>query len=158
MKISYIPHPALRRSLPRALFALLAILCAYLPPAFAQTSGNTVISNQASAVYTDTANNNYSTVSNTVTVTVANVSGLRITPDGATNPSVVPGQTNIGYVFTVTNLGNFADQVRFLANGQSMTVTGPGTITAAVVDNGDNVIGAGDTNILTNGADVLHAL
>jgi hypothetical protein len=148
----------MRRSLPRALFALLAILCAFLTPALAQTSGNTAISNQASAVYTDSANNNYSTVSNTVTVTVANVSGLTITPDGATSPSVVPGQTNVGYVFTVTNTGNFADQVRFLMNGQSMTVSGPGTITAAVIDNGDNVIGAGDTNILTNGADVLHAL
>jgi len=138
--------------------ALLALVCASFTPAFAQTGGGTIISNQASAVYTDSSNNNYSTVSNTVTVTVANVSGLAITPDGASNPAVVPGQTNVSYVFTVTNIGNFADQVRFLANGQSINVSGPGTITAAVVDNGDNVIGAGDTDILTNGADVLHAL
>ena len=158
MMTSHTPHlPATRHAVLK-LVALMALVCASFTPALAQTSGGTIISNQASAVYTDSSSNNYSTVSNTVTVTVANVSGLRITPDGASNPTVVPGQTNVDYVFTVTNIGNFADQVRFLANGQSMTVGGPGTITAAVVDNGDNVIGAGDTNILTNGADVLHAL
>ncbi|MDQ1612400.1 MAG: hypothetical protein QOG00_2331 [Pyrinomonadaceae bacterium] len=161
MKISYTRHHAatMRRSLPRALFALLAILCAFLTPALAQTSGNTVISNQASAVYKDTDNNDYSTVSNTVTVTVANVSGLRILPDNAVNSAVVPGDTNTFFLFTVTNTGNFADQVRFLASGQSLSLTGPGTITAAVIDmDGSNTITAGDINIFSNGADVLHAL
>jgi hypothetical protein len=159
MKTSYAHHPATRRSLPRTLFALLAILCACLTPALAQTSGNTVISNQASAVYTDTDNNNYSTVSNTVTVTVANVSGLRILPDDAVNSAVVPGDTNALFLFTVTNTGNFADQVRFLASGQSLNLTGPGTITNAVIDmDGSNTITAGDINVFSNGADVLHAL
>ncbi|HEY1403244.1 MAG TPA: hypothetical protein VGB05_03890 [Pyrinomonadaceae bacterium] len=145
--------------MPRALFALLAILCAFLTPALAQTSGSTVISNQASAVYTDSSANNYSTVSNTVTVTVANVSGLRILPDNAVNPAVVPGDTNAFFLFTVTNTGNFADQVRFLASGQSLNLTGPGTITAAVIDmDASNTITAGDINVFSNGADVLHAL
>jgi hypothetical protein len=159
MKISYPCLPALRRTLTRTLVALLAIFCAFLTPTLAQTSGGTTISNQASAVYTDSANNNYSTVSNTVTVTVANVSGLRILPDDAVNPSVVPGATNAIFLFTVTNTGNFADQVRFLANGQSLNVTGPGTITAAVIDmDSSNTITAGDINIFSNAADVLHAL
>ncbi|HEX9918824.1 MAG TPA: hypothetical protein VGA87_06640 [Pyrinomonadaceae bacterium] len=149
----------MRRSLPRALFALSAILCAFLTPALAQTSGNTIISNQASAVYTDSAANNYSTVSNTVTVTVANVSGLRILPDNAVNPAVVPGDTNAFFLFTVTNTGNFADQVRFLASGQSLNLTGPGVITAAVIDmDASNTITAGDVNVFSNGADVLHSL
>jgi hypothetical protein len=149
----------MRRSLPRALFALLAILCAFLTPALAQTSGNTIISNQASAVYTDSAANNYSTVSNTVTVTVANVSGLRILPDNAVNPAVVPGDTNAFFLFTVTNTGNFSDQVRFLASGQSLNLTGPGVITAAVIDmDASNTITAGDVNVFSNGADVLHSL
>jgi hypothetical protein len=159
MKISFTHHPATRRSLPRALFALLAILCAFLTPALAQTSGNTVISNQASAVYTDSSNNNYSTVSNTVTVTVANVSGLRILPDNAVNPAVVPGDTNALFLFTVTNTGNFSDQVRFLAGGQSLNLTGPGTITNAVIDmDASNTITAGDVNVFSNASDVLHAL
>jgi hypothetical protein len=149
----------MRRSLPRALFALLAILCAFLTPALAQTSGNTIISNQASAVYTDSAANNYSTVSNTVTVTVANVSGLRILPDNAVNSAVVPGDTNAFFLFTVTNTGNFSDQVRFLASGQSLNLTGPGTITAAVIDmDASNTITAGDVDVFANGADVLHSL
>jgi hypothetical protein len=143
----------------RTLLALLAIFCAFLTPASAQTSGGTTISNRASAVYKDSDNNDYSTVSNTVTVTVANVSGLRILPDNAVNASVVPGATNAFFLFTVTNTGNFANQVRFLANGQSLNVTGPGTITAAVIDmDSSNTITAGDINIFSNGADVLHAL
>lgn len=158
MMTSNTTHLPATRHAALKLMALLALVCASFTPAFAQTGGGTIISNQASAAYSD-GTNSYSTVSNTVTVTVANVSGLRITPDAASNPAVVPGQPNVDYVFTVTNIGNFADQVRFLQSGQSMTVSGPGTITAAVVDNGDNVIGAGDTDILTNtGGDVLHAL
>ncbi|HEV7903263.1 MAG TPA: hypothetical protein VGO96_05425, partial [Pyrinomonadaceae bacterium] len=158
MKISYTCLSALRRSNARTLFALLAIFCAFLTPTLAQTSGGTVISNQASAVYSD-GTNSYSTVSNTVTVTVANVSGLRILPDNAVNPSVVPGDTNATFLFTVTNTGNFADQVRFLASGQSLNLTGPGVITAAVIDmDGSNTVTAGDINILSNGADVLRAL
>jgi hypothetical protein len=159
MKISYTYLSALRHTLTRALVALLVIFCALLTPTFAQTSGGTTISNRASASYKDSDNNDYSTVSNTVTVTVANVSGLRILPDNAVNSAVVPGATNAFFLFTVTNTGNFADQVRFLASGQSLNVTGPGTITAAVIDmDSSNTITAGDINIFSNGADVLHAL
>src|SRR2546430_14245719 len=64
----------------------LAIACALCGRAVAQTAGGTVISNQASATYSD-GTNSYSTVSNTVTVTVSNVSGLAITPDAGSNPT-----------------------------------------------------------------------
>ncbi|MCM3871888.1 MAG: hypothetical protein ND895_14490 [Pyrinomonadaceae bacterium] len=125
---------------------------------FAQTPGGTVIQNAASATYSD-GTNTFSTVSNTVTVTVANVAGLVITPDAGTQPSVVAGQTNVNFTFRVTNTGNFADRVRFLASGASLQLTGPAVITAAVIDvDGSGTINAGDTNILTNGADVLSAL
>ena len=124
---------------------------------FAQTPGGTVISNQASATYSD-GTNSYSTVSNTVTVTVSNVSGLTITPDAGSNPSVVAGQTAVIYNFTVTNTGNFTDQVRFLASGASVRVVGPGTVTRAVIDvDSSGTINAGDTDIKTNGADVISA-
>ena len=141
----------------RALLAALALLCALATPAAAQTPGSTVISNTATATYSD-GTNNYNTTSNTVTVTVANVAGLTITPDGQSDPSVVSGQTGVTFSFTVTNTGNFADQVRFLALGASVRAIGPGSITAAVIDNGDNVIGGGDTDILGNGGVVDHAL
>src|SRR5580765_3255328 len=116
----------------RVLLAL-AIVCALSAHAIAQTPGGTTISNQASATYTD-GTNSYSTVSNTVTVTVSNVSGLAITPDAGSNPTVVAGQTAVLYNFTVTNTGNFTDQVRFLASGASASITGPATITRAVID------------------------
>src|SRR5687767_12248525 len=133
------------------------IVFAFFGRAAAQTPGGTVISNQASASYSD-GTNTYETVSNTVTVTVSNVSGITITPDAGANPTVVAGQTGILNDFTVSNTGNFTDQVRFLASGASVRVVGPGTITRAVVDlNNDGDIDAGETDIFTNGADVLSA-
>ena len=139
------------------LILLLALVCLWVAPAQAQTTGGTVISNQASATYSDGGGNNFSSVSNTVTVTVANVAGLAITPDAGSNPSVVPGQTSVDFSFTVTNTSNFATQVRFLASGASVQVTGPATVQAAVIDLNNNGIGAGDTDIKGNAADVLSA-
>src|ERR1700740_1039003 len=108
----------------RVLIAL-AILLALSAQSLAQTPGGTTISNQASATYSD-GTHSYSTVSNTVTVTVSNVSGLALTPAAGRNPPVVAGQTGVLYNFTVTNTGNFTDQVRFLASGASVRVVGPG--------------------------------
>ena len=140
-------------------FSALLVFCALFASAtFAQTPANTQIQNQASATYSDGSGNNYSTVSNTVTVTVAQVSGLVITPDAGTRTSVVAGQQDVVYTFQVTNTGNFSDQVRFLANGGSIQLTGAATFSRAVIDvNGNGLIDAGDTNILTNGADVISA-
>lgn len=140
----------------RLLVAALIVL-AFFGRAVAQTPGGTVISNQASASYSD-GTNTYETVSNTVTVTVSNVSGITITPDAGSNPTVVAGQTGVLYDFTVSNTGNFTDQVRFLASGASVRIVGPGAITRAVIDvDNSGTINAGDTDIFTNGADVLSA-
>jgi len=130
---------------------------AFFGRAVAQTPGGTTISNQASATYSD-GTNTYETVSNTVTVTVSNVSGITITPDAGSYPTtVVAGQTGLVYDFAVSNTGNFTDQVRFLASGASVRVVGPGTITRAVIDDDNNGFDAGDADIFTNGADVLSA-
>lgn len=137
--------------------AILAIAAAISGTIVAQTAGGTTISNQASATYSD-GTNSYSTVSNTVTVTVSNVSGLTITPDAGSNPTVVSGQTLVIYNFTVTNTGNFTDQVRFMASGASVRLNGPGTVTRAVIDvDNSSTINAGDTDIKTNGAAVNSA-
>jgi hypothetical protein len=148
--------------LRRAAFALLATLCALITPVMAQsTAGGTVISNTATATYSD-GTNSYSATSNTVTVTVANVSGLTITPDGQNDPAVVPGETGVDFSFTVNNTGNFADQVRFLASGASVHLNDNslGTVAVAVIDDGTtaNSIDAGDTRITGNGSDVLKAV
>lgn len=145
------------RAAARAVMLAAFALALAAPAAFAQTtSGGTVISNTASASYSD-GTNSYTTVSNTVTVTVANVSGLAITPDAGSVPTVVAGQNNVDFTFTVTNTSNFANQVRFLASGASVQTTGPVTVTGAFIDTDLNGIDAGDTDIFANASDVLSA-
>src|SRR5215831_17101918 len=151
------PRTFLCASAIARLMLALAIVCALFAQVFAQTPGGTTISNQASASYSD-GTNTYSTVSNTVTVTVSNVSGLAISPDAGSNPTVVAGQTGVLFNFTVTNTGNFSDQVKFLANGNSLSVSSGNTITRAVIDvDGSGSFTAGDVDIKTNGADVISA-
>src|SRR5258707_14925872 len=129
------------------LFIALAIACALTTSATAQTPGGTAITNQASASYTD-GTNTYNTISNTVTVTVSNVSGLAITPDAASNPTVVAGQTAVLFNFTVTNSGNFSDQVHFVAGSAHLAGTGSATITRTFIDvDNSGTINAGDTDI-----------
>lgn len=139
--------------------AIVALSCSFITKTtVAQTPGGTAIENRASVVFTDSDGNPFTAVSNTVTTTVANVSGLTITPDAGTRPTIVAGQTGVNFTFRVTNSGNFADEVRFLAGGASVTITGPGVVSAAAIDvNGNGVIDAGDTDIKGNGSDVLSA-
>jgi hypothetical protein len=147
--------PTPLRALPAALLAL-AALCLAAAPALGQaTSGGTAIANQASATYSD-GTNSYSVSSNTVTVTVANVAGLTITPDGGSVPTVVSGQTGVDFTFTVTNSGNFPTQVRFPASGAAVSVSGTATVTQAVIDVNGNGIDGSDIDILGNGSAVLY--
>ena len=150
-------HESPRRSGALAtVLAALACLCLAAAPALGQaTSGETQIQNRASATYSD-GTNNYSVTSNTVTVTVANVAGLTITPDGGSVPTVVSGQTAVDFTFTVTNSGNFPTQVRFPALGAAIATTGPVTVTNAVIDLTGNGYDAGDTDILGNASPVLY--
>lgn len=131
--------------------------------AFAQaTPGGTVIRNKASATYTDDPGNptKYNVLSNEVTTTVSYVAGLQITPDGSTPATTVTPGSTATYTFTVTNLGNFTDNVEFLASGASIQVTGPGTVSQAFVDvNGNGTYEAGtDVDIQGNGAAATHSL
>jgi len=147
--------PTRLRALPAALVALV-VLCLAAAPALGQaTTGGTQINNQASATYSD-GTNSYSVTSNTVTVTVANVAGLTITPDGGSVPTVVSGQIGVDFTFTVTNSGNFATQVRFPASGAGIVTSGSVTVTQAVIDVNGNGIDGGDIDILANGSAVLY--
>src|ERR687884_356466 len=139
----------------RALAAL-ALLCLCAVTSLAQaTSGGTQIQNRASATYSD-GTNSYSVNSNTVTVTVANVAGLTITPDGGSVPTVVAGQTGVDFTFTVTNSGNFPTQVRFPAGGAAIFTSGPITVTGARIDLTGNGYDNSDTDILGNNSPVLY--
>src|SRR2546430_8741269 len=135
-----------------------AIACALSASTVAQTPGGTVISNQASASYSD-GTNTYNTVSNTVTVTVSNVSGLAITPDAGSNPTVVAGETSVLFNFTVTNTGNFIDRVHFVPGSAHLGGTASATITRTFIDlDNSGTINAGDTDITNAAADSLDIL
>lgn len=160
MKNRTTPYPSTHRRAKQMFTRCLALMCLLFvagTPAFAQqTAGGTQIQNRASATYSD-GTNNYSTISNTVTVTVSNVSGLTITPDAGTRPNAVAEQL-VRFTFTVTNTGNFADQVRFLANNASFRLTGAGTIEQAFIDRGapNGGFEAGtDISIFNTSADVI---
>jgi len=139
---------------------VLALICAASVVATAQTPytpGGTTISNTATSSYSD-GTDSYATTSNTVTVTVSNIAGLAITPDGGTHANVVLSQTGVDFFFTVTNTGNFTNQVIFKALGASIIKTGAATVTAAVIDvNKDGLFDGSDTSILSNVADVTSA-
>ena len=136
----------------RMLIAL-AIVLALAAQSTAQTPGGTTISNQASATYSD-GTNSFSTVSNTVTVTVSNVSGLAITPDGGSNPTVVPGQTGVQFNFLVTNTGNFSDQVHFVPGSAHLSGSASASITRVYIDaDNSNSFNAGDTDLTGATAD-----
>jgi hypothetical protein len=139
-------------AIARVLVAV-AIACALSAGTVAQTPGGTVISNQASASYSD-GTNTYNTVSNTVTVTVSNVSGLAITPDAGSNPTVVAGETLVLFNFTVTNTGNFSDNVHFIPGSAHLGGTAAATITRTFIDvDNSGTINAGDTDITNATAD-----
>jgi hypothetical protein len=136
----------------RLLLALF-VACALSGRAIAQTPGGTVISNQASATYSD-GTNTYDTVSNTVTVTVSNVSGLAITPDAGSNPTVVASETGVQFNFLVTNTGNFSDQVHFVPGSAHLSGTASATISQVYIDaDNSGSFNVGDTDITGATAD-----
>ena len=149
-----------------SLLALIAFVCASgSQPAFAQqTPADTIISNTATATYTD-GTTTYNATSPTVTVTVARVAGLAITPDAGTVPNVVAGQNGVDFTFTVANTSNFNTNVLFLANRGSISLGGTATVAMAVIDangdgqidsNSDGNVDAGDIDIRNNGANVSY--
>lgn len=151
----------------RSIVGALALMCAASFVAVAQTPytpGGTTISNTATSTYVDeTGTDSFTTTSNTVSVTVSNIAGLAITPDAGNNGAVVRDQTDVNFIFTVTNTGNFTNQVVFKAAGASIIKGGTAagntsTITAAFIDaNSNGVFDGADQNILTNVADVTSA-
>ena len=148
--------PQLVRRAAGALLALAAVCVLHAAAVAQTTNGGTQINNQASASYSD-GTSTYNVTSNTVTVTVANVSGLAITPDGGSVPNVVASQTAVDFTFTVTNSGNYATQVRFPALAGAVSTSGPVTVTGVRLDvDGDGFDTAEDIDLLGNAAAVLY--
>lgn len=140
----------------------LAIVCLafFCVASFAQTAGGTQIKNQASIAYTEPNGGNVDGKTPEFDVTVSNVAGLAITPDGGSLPSATVGQTGILAPFQVCSTGNFAQTVTYPAGGAEIALSGASaTVTRAVIDvNGNGVLDAGDIDLHTNGAPVSQTL
>ena len=88
-----------------------------------------VIANTVTAQYADASGATYGVQSNTISVSVASVSGISVSPkETAVDPASegFPAGTNIVRTFTITNAGNVADAYTV----QTLT-TGAGTIASA---------------------------
>ncbi|WP_456419133.1 hypothetical protein [Thermovibrio sp.] len=113
----------MRGMLRPSLFVPLAgvfILALLLLPlkAMAMTPAGTVIGNAATATYYDEENNQYTTTSNIVQTTVAEV--CAVTVDGGGTYEGVPGQ-EIYIPFTVTNKGNGENTFNLSTSGGTYT-------------------------------------
>jgi hypothetical protein len=127
----------------RQLLAATLLITGALPlaPVLATTTAGTSISNTATATYEDPAapGVKINATSNTVTVTVAEVGGLTVTPQAVTdvNGGVLLPNDTLNYDYLITNVGN--DPTKVVIPGTA-TVTGPGTLTTLQADlNGDGI-------------------
>ena len=84
--------------------------------AWALTPANTVIGNSATATYTDTDNNSYTTTSNLVQTVVTAVCFVDVTPDAGVSTTGVPSQT-VNLSFFVQNTGNAEFDYKVEVNG-----------------------------------------
>lgn len=108
-----------------ALAALLLAPVALVKPASAQTltPEGTVITNTATASWTDANNNTYANVTASASVTV----GYLANPDVASPATVTPASPSTGneLPFTITNSGNGVDSVTVATTaGTGVTITG----------------------------------
>jgi hypothetical protein len=133
-----------------ALALLLLIIGVSVQKVNAQgVAGGTVISNRVAVQYVEPTGSTVNTVSNTVTVTVANVTGLAITPDNGSTPGVNGGATGVTRTLVLSNTGNISETISFGASGASLIKTGPFTVTQAFVDvDNSGTFNAGDIDIL----------
>jgi len=111
------------------------------------TNGGTTISNRAEATYRNDAGENFTTVSETVTVTVQTVVSLAVTPDETSPSDTVSPHAQVTRPFRVCNTGNYSDSFTLTR----ADITAPATINAFYFDNdGSGTVSDGDTQVRLN--------
>src|ERR1041385_4668295 len=111
------------------------------------SSAGTVISNRAEATYEDGSGASYNVVSETVTITIAAVAGVVVTPDETAPSNTIAPHDQVTRLFRVCNTGNNPDTFTLSA----FEVTAPVTLSAIYFDtdnNGD--VSNGDTPVHLN--------
>ncbi|MGB3693320.1 MAG: hypothetical protein WBG70_04765 [Spirulinaceae cyanobacterium] len=130
-----------------------------ISPVLADTQAGQEIKNTATATYIDLTDplNIINATSDTITVTVAEVSGITATNAGVIddNGGKIARNDQIFYDYTITNVGNDPTQL-FIPDQDSINITGPGTITSVDVDlDGD---GTFETSVPANGLTTTTAI
>jgi uncharacterized repeat protein (TIGR01451 family) len=132
--------------------ALIAGLVSAATASLARTSDNlssagAVISNRAEAIYKDDSGASFTTVSPTVTVTIAAVAGVAVTPDETAPSNTVAPHDQATRLFRVCNAGNYADSFTLTA----LDVTAPVTLAAIYFDDDNSGdLSNGDSPIRLN--------
>ena len=109
--------------------------------------GGSVITNQATATYRDDTGESFTTVSETVTLTVIAVASITVTPDETVASETVGPREQVTRTFRVCNTGNTTDRVTLTQS----SITPPAVITALYFDNdGSGTVTAGDELITLN--------
>jgi hypothetical protein len=94
-----------------------------LLPVMAATTAGQGISNTATATYEDEEGNDFTSVSNTVEITVAEVAGIQAEPIGVddANGGSIEGTDQLRFKFKVTNVGNDSTDIRIPAPGNLLS-------------------------------------
>jgi trimeric autotransporter adhesin len=133
----------------KALLIAVACLAFCASSAWAQSGGTAgvVITNQASATYSDPSGNDYQTSSPPVSLTVLAVVNLSLTPDDTQPTGVMLPNEPVTRLFRLCNTGNVADQYALT----QATITPPATITAIYWDiDGSGTLTPADTQVSLN--------
>src|SRR6266550_1291496 len=93
-------------------------------------SAGTLISIRAEAIYSDAAGEKYSTVSETITVTISAIATLVVTPDETVASDTVAPNDQMTRVFRVCNTGNNVDTFTLTR----ADLTSPATLEALYFD------------------------
>lgn len=138
------------RTLRRIAFAAMLLAPFAAAPAHAQTAEGTIITNTATAKWTDANGNEYAEATASVSVTV----GYKAAPDVTSPASVTPSSpsTENEIPFTITNLGNGVDSVTASTTAASgVTITGYkiGSTTYATL--AELNVGLAGTSVAANG-------
>ena len=111
------------------------------------SSAGMVISNRAEATYEDGSGASYNAVSETVTITIAAVAGVVVTPDETAPSNTIAPHDQVTRQFRVCNTGNNPDTFTLTA----LEVTAPVSVSAIYLDtdnSGD--VSNGDTPVHLN--------
>ncbi len=122
------------RSRKKIITVALALI-AMMSSAWARTtdggsSAGTVITNQAQATYEDGSGVSYNAVSETITLTIAAVAGVVVTPDETAPSNTIAPHDQVTRLFRVCNTGNNPDTFTLTA----LEVTAPASVSALYFD------------------------